>query len=342
MAPNIESQGLPSHGDWRDQLFRDGYTIVKGVISPERAQTYVDRMLAWLESFPYGFDRQRKSTWTAKHLPPNLKGGMYQGFAVQHEQFMWDARQEPNVISAFAKLWGTSDLLVSFDAMNLTLPGTSTTKQTAPWPHIDQNPSKPDLECVQGILNLAPNGPKDGGLIVLQGSSILNEEFFKGQQKAWGGLDWYGFKSKDIKWFESRGCKWIKVCAEPGDLILWDSRTIHHNTLPERDALRAAMYLCYTPASFATQADLGRKAAFLSARIGTVRVSLSHSYMEITLIGYIPQSNWPHLAVPIAPSFSNGSFSTDDHKLPYERSRPIEEPEETDLLLQLAGVIPYE
>ena len=62
-----------TYGDWRDQLFNDGYIVLKAVITPERAQSYVDRMMAWLESFPYGFCRDRKSTWNTEHLPVSLK-----------------------------------------------------------------------------------------------------------------------------------------------------------------------------------------------------------------------------------------------------------------------------
>lgn len=41
----------------------------------------------------------------------------------------------------------------------------------APWPHADQSPLKPELASIQGILNLLPNGPKDGGLTVMTGST---------------------------------------------------------------------------------------------------------------------------------------------------------------------------
>jgi len=60
-------------GDWRDQLFENGYVVVKGVLSPERANSYVDRMFEWLESFPYGFKIHDKSTWTVEHLPVHMK-----------------------------------------------------------------------------------------------------------------------------------------------------------------------------------------------------------------------------------------------------------------------------
>jgi hypothetical protein len=99
------------HGDWRDDLFRDGYAVVKGVISPEKSQEYIEDMFAWLEKFPFGFDRNNPQTWSPEHLPTHMKlfpllcltlarylltifrGGMYHGYAVQHERFMWEARQ---------------------------------------------------------------------------------------------------------------------------------------------------------------------------------------------------------------------------------------------------------
>jgi hypothetical protein len=60
-------------GDWRESLFRDGYVVVKGVLSPEKAKSYQDRMLQWLETFPYGFNASDPSTWTKEHLPEHMK-----------------------------------------------------------------------------------------------------------------------------------------------------------------------------------------------------------------------------------------------------------------------------
>lgn len=36
-------------GDWRDDLARDGYAVVKGAIPKERAEKYADQMYGWLE-----------------------------------------------------------------------------------------------------------------------------------------------------------------------------------------------------------------------------------------------------------------------------------------------------
>ena len=40
----------PSFGDWRDDLVRDGYAVVKGAVPPERALKYADQMYALAES----------------------------------------------------------------------------------------------------------------------------------------------------------------------------------------------------------------------------------------------------------------------------------------------------
>jgi hypothetical protein len=39
----------PTFGDWRDDLIRDGYAVIKGAIPRERAEKYVDAMYSWLE-----------------------------------------------------------------------------------------------------------------------------------------------------------------------------------------------------------------------------------------------------------------------------------------------------
>lgn len=38
-----------TYGDWRDDLARDGYAVIKGAIPKERADNYADRMFSWLE-----------------------------------------------------------------------------------------------------------------------------------------------------------------------------------------------------------------------------------------------------------------------------------------------------
>lgn len=61
------------HGDWRDNLFQNGYAIIKNAVPASRAAGYVESMTQWLEKFPLGFDRNNPSTWTEEHLPAHMK-----------------------------------------------------------------------------------------------------------------------------------------------------------------------------------------------------------------------------------------------------------------------------
>lgn len=81
-----------TYGDWRDDLLRDGYAVVKGVIPQKRCDYYIEKMYEWVGRFPWAFDRNDRSTWGEEHLPTHMKGGMYHGYRVQHEKFMWEAR----------------------------------------------------------------------------------------------------------------------------------------------------------------------------------------------------------------------------------------------------------
>lgn len=161
---------------------------------------------------------------------------------------VWDARLEAGVIDAFAKIWGTSQLLVSFDGINMTLPLPDSTRPISPrWPHQDQDSRIRGFNCAQGFINLAPNGQEDGGLMVMKGSHKLNDEFFKThcmeKKEKWGKVpdDWHGFDDDEVEWFEERGCEMMKVNCEAGDLIVWDSRTVHYNVLPQGKQTRAVI-----------------------------------------------------------------------------------------------------
>lgn len=39
-----------AYGDWRDELIRDGFAVVKGAVPRDRADKYAGAMYSWLES----------------------------------------------------------------------------------------------------------------------------------------------------------------------------------------------------------------------------------------------------------------------------------------------------
>ncbi|KAJ2903572.1 hypothetical protein MKZ38_009625 [Zalerion maritima] len=193
--------------------------------------------MSYLENFAggLGFDRNDPSTILEKNLPVINEKGMLMDYGICHEDFFWSIRQEPGLVEAFAKVHDTPDLIVSFDNMNIQWPRRPDQKPNVPWPHQDQDPvTASQFRCMQGLVNLQPSGPNDGGLYVCRGAHLLSEEFHRAfadeKEKVWSWThEWYGFTKPGLQWLDDHGCEWIKPCAEPGDLILWDSRTPHQN-----------------------------------------------------------------------------------------------------------------
>ncbi|KAL4878104.1 hypothetical protein BJY04DRAFT_230003 [Aspergillus karnatakaensis] len=308
-ATQTETLALPTlnanaqYGDWRDDFFKQGYYVFKSAVSPDKATNYYyKKALDWLGSFDNGFDINNKDTWTKENLPVSFKN-MYLGYCAAHERFMWDARTEPGVVKPFEQLWGTTELIASFDTFDVTLPARKD-DDFRPWPHVDQAPERHGLACVQGFLNLSPAGPKDGGLLLTVGSSALFEEYFR------------TFTPRGRTAFRSKGCREIKIKADPGDLVMWDSRTIHHVAPIETDVIRSVLYICMTPAALTKEEDLKYKAELFGR-------------FEAT-------THWPHCNI-----WGHGKAKINGEVDPLERDEPLEKPVVTDQILRLAGVKSY-
>lgn len=167
-------------------------------------------------------------------LPVINEKGMLLNYGGPHEDFVWEIRSEPGVIGAFESVYATEDLLVSFDAINYGFANRTHLPANKPWPHQDQDPEKPGFRCLQGLVNLHPNGPNDGGLIVCKGGHLLSEQFHRDMKDeeripAWTP-EWYGYTDAGMAWLKDHGLEWVKVEAEPGDLLLckyWINRVAH-------------------------------------------------------------------------------------------------------------------
>lgn len=125
--------------------------------------------------------------------------------------------------------------------------------------------------------------------MLMKGGANLFDEFFSTKrQSAYHEdapppeLEWedlFHFSEEDVQWFKDRGCELVKICLEPGDFVLWDSRTMHYARLPEGDQVRHAQYICMTPRRFASQEALDlRKKCFDDYR-GTTH--WPHRYFDL-------------------------------------------------------------
>ncbi|KAK4057261.1 hypothetical protein OIO90_001758 [Microbotryomycetes sp. JL221] len=257
----LDFSGKTVYNDFRDDLIRDGYAVVKGAVPTEKANEIVDEMQTWLEDFNLGYKRDDPSTIREECLPVMNAKGLMQAYGASHETFTWKVRSEPGVIGAFEKLYGTEDLIVSFDAVNITFPGRKDIGENTAWAHQDQDPERPGFRCVQGFVSLTDSGDEDGGLMILKGGHLVSEEFHKkfGSDPEplfrWTN-EMYMFKEEGLNWLKERGYEWVKVNAKAGDLVLWDSRGPHYNVSPQGSSPRFVVYTCYCPVSIATQEEL--------------------------------------------------------------------------------------
>ena len=137
--------------------------------------------------------------------------------------------------NVFSRIWETDDLIVSMDAIiawrkwkgydlhsnNDEFPSRPRTEGL----HLDQNPfDKPYLDCIQGMMPLLPVTEETGGLEVvpLSHSDEHKIKFRDRYPSMKGRGDWCPLNAGDPLYHDA-----VLLKADPGDLILWDSRTIH-------------------------------------------------------------------------------------------------------------------
>lgn len=132
--------------------------------------------------------------------------------------------------------------------------------------------------------------------------------------------DFHPFTNNNLAWYKAQGCELVKMCAEPGDVILWDSREVHWAKYSDSDVLRTLIYATYTPASWMTPEDqILKKEMFEKTQTTT---------------------HWPHCNLY---THGGATIKVDGKDVPdpLDRTEPVTKPDPTDKLLKLAGVIPY-
>ncbi|KYR02712.1 hypothetical protein DLAC_00175 [Tieghemostelium lacteum] len=302
---------------WRKHLYEHGWAIVPKVVTAECAEQYRQRFWDWLEGFNTGLKRNVPSTHKSENWPGNIHG-IFQNYGFGHNQFVWDIRCEPAIINVFKEIYGTDQLLVSFDGGNMSRP---TNIESKPWPHFDQAHDKFGFHCIQGFLNLEQCGDHDGGLIVYQDSHKQHQPYFEETGEV-STNDWYKFDVDPNTLKHFKQCKKIKVNCQPGDVVLWDSRTIHYACPPQKhksDVNRTVVYVSYQPAYLALPSDIASKQnAFYNNRM------TSHWAASVRLFPKTPRT-----------------YGNEDLVLKF----PISEVNNavlTDVGRKLAGLIPYE
>lgn len=279
----------PSFASYLDDLEELGYCVIPRLFSESETECLYERV--WHEFIEKAWPQCRlddRSNWKDT-FPMHNPVGIFAGPAGQI-QVMWDLRQDPRIVSIFADIWNTHDLIVSMDGLGFMCPTEIREFSFPPWPHVDQTilkrldgaafSNKPPDDFVsesslktkpytiQGQFLFEDSFEGDGGFCCIPKSHLRFSAFAPHIEVLDHGSSQYllTFFSKNTD-EQGNAYHFKHITAPRGSLILWDSRTVHWNQYPKKERaqpkVRMVGYLSYVPkARLAEEGKALRKEAF--------------------------------------------------------------------------------
>ena len=178
--------------------------------------------------------RGEVDTYTSKYFPRSLEGNIFPFYGSGHSSFMWYLRSQSMVQEVFAVIHNVKrdELITSLDGFVLWT--NEDGKRDRGWFHVDQSPRmKPNFSSIQGLVNLLPVTKEIGGNTLVSCSHRFFPEnylqsdptlFYKDRLNELGDEDWLEIDPNDDVLRLGR----VVMCLlDPGDVLIWDSRTIH-------------------------------------------------------------------------------------------------------------------
>ena len=263
----------------RDTVKKYGVAIVPNVLNQKEIKAMQDGAWNTLEHVTQKFDtpikRADEKSWLSFKYLYALHSMLIQHHGVGHAQFVWDLRQNPKIIKIFSDIWGTNNLLTSFDGISFHLPPEKTNRgyyRGNAWFHTDQSYTRPDFECIQSWVTAYDVNEGDATLCFLENSNNYSSKFGK-QFNVTDTSNWYKL-NEDEKDFYINDCKCEPKCIKcpTGSMVFWDSRTIHCGKESDKNRaksnFRCVVYICMMPKEGVDSKVLqNRKKAFDEKRL---------------------------------------------------------------------------
>lgn len=254
----------------REIIEKYGVAIIPNILNEDELKNMRLGMWEYLEHITQSFEipilKDDPKTWRefSKLFP--MHSMLLQHWKVGHAQFVWDIRQNPKIVNVFSKIWGVkpSELLTSFDGASFHLSPEETNKgwYRKSWYHTDQSYTRPDFECIQSWVTAYDVNEGDATLAFLEKSNGYHE-YFGESWEVKDKKDWYKLDEDQVDWYKNSECNERKIKCPAGSLVLWDSRTVHCGTEPEKKRkeknIRNVVYICMTPRSLATPVIIKKK-----------------------------------------------------------------------------------
>lgn len=275
--------------DSLDHLEREGFVVIKNALTAEEANHAIDLTWEYLAGLGTGIDRYDPTTWDDDRWPVAVHGGIIPSQGIGHSAAQWFIRSVPNVKRAFSAVWDDDDLLTSFDGMALWRPTSINpewrTNRGGSWLHIDQHPiGRPGFHCVQGLVSLLPTSPSTGGNVIIPGShkqfESIPDRYTERLARIHPSIDHFRYPADDPQLVETPP---VMAHLEAGDMLLWDSRTIHCSSPAIEDRqpdpnlppqlLRAVSLVCMMPKARSNPDVMAKRRAAIKTRTSTTNWS---------------------------------------------------------------------
>jgi ectoine hydroxylase-related dioxygenase (phytanoyl-CoA dioxygenase family) len=252
----------------KQTLEQFGVAVIPSVLTEVECENMKSGMWDYLEHITQNSTKKitcndNKSWKNIRELLP-LHSMLIQHWNIGHSQFIWDLRQNPNIIKPFAKIWDTDNLVVSFDGASFHMPSETTEIgwHRNLWLHTDQSYLRNDFECMQSWVTSFDVNRGDATLCFLEGSHKYHKEC-KERFNITDKEDWYKLDSVKMQFYIEKGCELHRIMCPKGSMVFWDSRTIHCGVEPvkgrELSNFRCVAYMCYMPRTKTTEANIRKK-----------------------------------------------------------------------------------
>eukprot|EP00045_Choanoeca_perplexa_P004926 m.41589 g.41589 ORF g.41589 m.41589 type:complete len:368 (-) comp12840_c0_seq2:134-1237(-) len=241
------------------QLDEDGYVVVTDLYTPAQCEAMREEFTELARKLhPEWVDEEGEFHFQHDEFLASFKGGMGHCGPINHQQYVWDIRQDERIVDLFAKVYdvGATELYTSMDALCIREPNEykSDGPEMREWYHTDQTYSF-DFVCLQGMLTLQDMPKDESPLRVWPGAhnmGLLPHLTKEGDTNNYIRIA----KDKEVELdslFPNLR-KRFYVDAPAGSIVLWDSRLPHMGgRSPVETRGRHVVYVSYQPKAWLGQ-----------------------------------------------------------------------------------------
>ncbi|NHB97360.1 phytanoyl-CoA dioxygenase family protein [Photorhabdus stackebrandtii] len=237
MSGHIEEEKINQYlKSWDD----NGYVVIESAVSKEQVKKTINAIFEFLEMNP-----ENSQELYDKSI--RLRSGIDKMGRIPfyHHQSLWDNRQNPLIYTVYEKIFGTSNLLVSIDRVNMNPPITENWEYEG-FIHWDIDVSKRPLERkIQGLLSLTDDDGNSGGFQCVPGFHKIIYQWLEKQP------DGYNTRFPDTTDMEIKS-----VPLKAGDYVIFHGALPHGNRPNISDKPRLAQYFSCFPRTDITKQQI--------------------------------------------------------------------------------------